>query len=83
MPFAYPDASWAVVKPAKILIFDNSASALDLKKAISLYGALQESYPDATKLIVTQRIASTRHADRIVMLKNGQIAAAGTRFTSQ
>ena len=68
----------AVVKPAEILIFDDSTSALDLKTETNLYHSLQKSCPDATKLIVAQRIASVRQADRIVVLENGRISAVGS-----
>lgn len=68
----------AVVKPAEIFIFDDSTSALDLKTEADLYQALKTSHPDSTKLIIAQRIASVRTADRIVVLENGRIAACGT-----
>lgn len=68
----------AVVKEAEILIFDDSSSALDLKTEANLYDALQQSHPGTTKIIVAQRIASVRRADRIVVLDNGRIAASGT-----
>lgn len=68
----------AVVKPAEILIFDDSTSALDLKTEADLYAALQKSNPQSTKIIIAQRIASVRRADRIVVLENGKIAACGT-----
>lgn len=68
----------AVVKPAEILIFDDSTSALDLKTEADLYAALQKSNPRSTKIIIAQRIASVRRADRIVVLENGKIAACGT-----
>ena len=68
----------AVVKPAEILIFDDSTSALDLNTEADLYRALRESRPEATKIIVAQRIASVRQADRIVVLESGRIAAVGT-----
>ena len=68
----------AVVKPAEILIFDDSTSALDLKTEANLYHSLQKSCPDATKIIVAQRIASVRQADRIVVLENGRISAVGS-----
>lgn len=67
----------AVVKNAKILIFDDSTSALDLKTEADLYAALNQSNPGSTKIIVAQRIASVRRADRIVVLENGKIAACG------
>lgn len=68
----------AVVKSAEILIFDDATSALDLKTEADLYAALRESCPKATKLIVAQRVASVRQADRIVVLENGRVAAVGT-----
>ena len=68
----------AVLKSAEILIFDDSTSALDLKTEANLYKALQESTPESTKIIIAQRIASVRRADRIVVLENGKISACGT-----
>ena len=68
----------AVLKPAEILIFDDSTSALDLKTEANLYKALSESCPDSTKIIIAQRIASVRRADRILILENGTISACGT-----
>ena len=68
----------AILKPAEILIFDDSTSALDLKTEAKLYAALQDAHPQSTKIIIAQRIASVRRADRIVVLENGKIAACGT-----
>ena len=68
----------AVLKPASILIFDDSTSALDLKTEANLYSALSESRPESTKILVAQRIASVRRADRIVVLSQGSIEACGT-----
>ena len=68
----------ALLNPAEILIFDDTTSALDLKTEADLYKALQSSHPDSTKIIIAQRIASVRHADRIVVLDNGGISACGT-----
>ena len=68
----------AVLKSAEILIFDDSTSALDLKTEANLYEALQDSKPESTKIIVAQRIASVRRADRIVVLENGKISAFGS-----
>lgn len=70
--------SRAVLKNAEILIFDDTTSALDLKTEAKLYAALQKNYPGATKLIIAQRIASVKDADRIAILENGKIAACGS-----
>lgn len=70
--------SRAVLKPAEILIFDDSTSALDLKTEANLYAALDEFKPEVTKIIIAQRIASVRRADRIAVLNNGKIEACGT-----
>ena len=68
----------AVLKNAEILIFDDSTSALDLKTEADLYDALDRLDTSATRIIVAQRIASVRRADRIVLLEGGTIAACGT-----
>lgn len=68
----------AVLKPAEILIFDDSTSALDLKTEAELYDALEKARPECTKILVAQRIASVRKADRIVVLNEGSIEACGT-----
>ena len=70
--------SRAILKEHKILIFDDSTSALDLKTEASLYQALREDCPDVTKIIIAQRIASIKGADCIVVLDNGRISAMGT-----
>lgn len=70
--------SRAVIKNAEILIFDDTTSALDLKTEAKLYEALKRDYPDTTKIIIAQRIASVKDADRIAILENGKIAALGT-----
>ena len=68
----------AVIKPAEILILDDSTSALDLRTEAELYKALERSRRDATKIIIAQRVASVRRADRVVVLDKGAIAAVGT-----
>lgn len=68
----------AILKDAEILIFDDSTSALDLKTEANLYAALKRENPGSTKIIVVQRIASVRHADRIAVLENGRISACGS-----
>lgn len=68
----------AIIKNAEILIFDDSTSALDLKTEADLYAALKETSSKCTKIIIAQRIASVRRADRIIVLDNGSISACGT-----
>lgn len=68
----------AVLKQAEILIFDDSTSALDLKTEAYFYTALGQARPECTKLLIAQRIASVRRADRIAVLNNGTLEAVGT-----
>lgn len=68
----------AILKPAEILILDDSTSALDLKTESDFYSALQEFSPKSTKIIIAQRIASVGGADRIIVLENGRISGSGT-----
>jgi ATP-binding cassette subfamily B protein len=68
----------ALLKKSEVLIFDDSTSALDLQTEANLYKALNEKFPETTKIIIAQRIASVRGADRIVVMDNGKITACGT-----
>ena len=68
----------AVIKQGEILIFDDATSALDLKTEANLYTALKQARPNCTKIIIAQRIASVRQADRIVVLEKGSVAACGS-----
>ena len=68
----------AVIKPAEILIFDDSTSALDLRTEAKFYEALDAARQDATKIIIAQRIASVRRTDRIVVLDQGAVVATGS-----
>lgn len=70
--------SRALLKKGEILIFDDSTSALDLRTEAALYAAVREQYADVTKIIIAQRVASVKNADRIVVLDNGTIAACGS-----
>ncbi len=67
----------AVIKEAEILILDDSTSALDLKTEKNFYTALNNSKSNITKIIIAQRIASIRNADKIAILENGTISAYG------
>lgn len=68
----------ALLKNAEILILDDATSALDLKTEAQLYKALHGEYADMTKIIIAQRIASVKDADRIAVIENGRLAALGS-----
>ena len=70
--------SRAVLKKSEILIFDDTTSALDLKTEANLYNELKQMHSGMTKIIIAQRIASIKNADRIVVLDNGKLSAVGT-----
>jgi len=65
--------SRALLRGSEILIFDDATSALDLKTEAAFYRALSTEYKDATKIMIAQRIASVRGADRIAVLDKGRI----------
>ena len=68
----------ALVGRPKILILDDSASALDLATDARLRASLQTSLADTTVFIVSQRTSSIMHADKIIVLDDGEISAIGT-----
>lgn len=68
----------AIIKQAEILILDDSTSALDLKTESDFYEALQSFSPESTKIVIAQRIASVRGADRIIVLENGKVLNEGS-----
>ena len=68
----------ALLKKPKILILDDSTSAVDTKTDASIRTAFREEIPGTTKLIIAQRVASVQDADMIVLLDNGRISAVGT-----
>ncbi len=68
----------ALASKPEILILDDSASALDYATDAALRKALRETAGDKTLLIVSQRVSSVRHADRILVLDDGKIAGLGT-----
>ena len=70
--------SRAVLKNSEILIFDDATSALDLKTEADLYSELSAKKYDVTRIIIAQRIASVKNADRIVVLDNGRLADVGS-----
>ncbi|MBP3460292.1 MAG: ABC transporter ATP-binding protein [Lachnospiraceae bacterium] len=67
--------SRGIIRDGEILILDDATSALDLKTEADLYQMLSENYGNMTKVIIAQRIASIRNADRIAVMENGRIAA--------
>ncbi len=68
----------ALLKNPKILILDDSTSAVDTKTDASIRRAFLEEIPNTTKIIIAQRVSSVQDADMIVVLDNGQINAVGT-----
>ena len=68
----------ALLKKPRILILDDSTSAVDTKTDATIRRAFREEIPNTTKLIIAQRVASVQDADMIVILDNGQISAVGT-----
>lgn len=68
----------ALLKKPKILILDDSTSAVDTKTDSVIRRAFLEEIPDTTKLIIAQRISSVQDADRILVLDNGRLNAFGT-----
>lgn len=70
--------SRALLKEAEILILDDATSALDLKTEAAIYEAFRKTYQGVTKIIIAQRIASVKGADRIAVIDNGEIVACDT-----
>jgi ATP-binding cassette subfamily B protein len=68
----------AIAGKPKILLFDDSFSALDYKTDAALRRALRESARDATVILVAQRISTVLNADQIIVLDDGRVAGAGT-----
>lgn len=68
----------ALLKKPKILILDDSTSAVDTKTDALIRKAFREEIPDTTKFIIAQRVSSVEDADQIVIMDNGTIAAVGT-----
>ena len=68
----------ALLKKPKILILDDSTSAVDTATDAKIRKAFAEEIPDTTKLIIAQRISSVQNADRIIVMDNGEVSAFGT-----
>ena len=71
----------ALLKRPKILILDDSTSAVDTGTDAKIRKAFREELPGTTKIIIAQRIASVSDADMIVVMENGKIDAVGTHDT--
>ena len=67
----------ALLRKPKVLILDDSTSAVDTKTDALIRHAFSEEIPDTTKIIIAQRVASVEHADKILVLDGGKIIACG------
>ncbi len=68
----------AILKKPKVLILDDSTSAVDTATEAKIREGLAKKLPDMTKIIIAQRISSVRHADQIIILDKGKINGIGT-----
>ncbi len=67
----------AILSKPKILILDDSTSAVDIKTDVLIRKALKKEIPDTTKIIIAQRISSIQDADKIIVMDDGKISAIG------
>ena len=67
----------ALLRKPKVLILDDSTSAVDTKTDALIRHAFKEEIPDTTKIIIAQRVSSVEHADKILILEGGRIVACG------
>ena len=68
----------ALLKKPKVLILDDSTSAVDTATDAKICKAFAEEIPETTKLIIAQRVSSVQHADHIIVLEDGRINGYGT-----
>lgn len=68
----------ALVRNPKVLIFDDSFSALDLTTDARLRAALWKEFPDTTKIVVAQRISTITEAEQILVIEDGRVVGSGT-----
>ena len=71
----------ALLKKPKVLILDDSTSAVDTRTDALIQKAFSEFIPETTKIIIAQRISSVQHADQILVMEDGRISAVGTHET--
>lgn len=71
----------ALLRKPKVLILDDSTSAVDTKTDALIRHAFKEEIPDTTKIIIAQRVSSVEHADKILILDGGKIVACGNHET--
>ena len=71
----------AILKKPKVLILDGSTSAVDTATEAKIREGLAKKLPDMTKIVIAQRISSVKHADQIIILDRGKVAAIGTHET--
>ena len=71
----------AILKKPKVLILDDSTSAVDTATEAKIREGLAKKLPDMTKIVIAQRISSVKHADQIIILDRGNVAAIGTHKT--
>ena len=71
----------AILKKPKVLILDDSTSAVDTATEAKIREGLAKKLPDMTKIVIAQRISSVKHADQIIILDRGRVAAIGTHET--
>ena len=67
-----------MLKKPKVIVFDDSTSAVDTKTDAQIRETLRKYAPETTKIIIAQRIASVQDADRILVLDDGVISGIGT-----
>ena len=68
----------ALLKNPKVLILDDSTSAVDTKTDAEIQQALAKYLPSTTKIVIAQRISSIQNADQIIVMDEGKISAKGT-----
>lgn len=67
-----------LMKNPKILIFDDSTSAVDMTTEANIQKSIKKNMPDTTKIIIAQKISSIMYADKIIIIQGGEIAGEGT-----